>query len=411
LPGNFFLEILGKLSCHPDLLGYAAERSVLSWFLKRLVNMMHSFKKEILLRNTRFFYALSLLLVFFFSGTLGALGEEASSEAEKEIRLGRKVGEEIEKSLSRGRDLRIEARLQMILDRLVLELDTKYDYEVRLLEEKTPNAFALPGGLLYVNRGMMDFLRTDHEIAGIIAHEIIHVEQSHGIKQAARNQRLNLLSLAVIAATGGQGAAIILSSVAQAAISSGYSREYEEQADREGLMLLQKAGYEPTGLVTAMERLHEEGWKRPYVDPGVYMDHPETEDRVAYLIQTMQDRGWPLRRKKTLALLRPSWAEEGGEGILSIDGVPLWRIPRENIEDVQIQEILSGIQESLEMEMLPHEIVLEETSSVSVLRVGNRIFCVARTPELRQAFPNLRQALVRGLDGARRQHPMGGYLR
>ncbi len=63
------------------------------------------------------------------------------------------------------------------------------------------------------------------------------------------------------------------------------------------------------------------------------------------------------------------------------------------------------------MEMLPHEIILEETSSVSVLRVGNRIFCVARTPELRKAFPDLRQALVRGLDGARRQHPMGGYLR
>jgi Zn-dependent protease with chaperone function len=374
-------------------------------FLKRLVDTMQRGRESIPLRSILFVF----LLILF--SLLGSFPGEASSDPEKEIRLGRKVGEQIEQSLPRGRDLRVEARLQMILDRLVFEVDTAYDYEVRLLEEDSPNAFALPGGLLYVTRGMVDFLRTDHELAGIIAHEIIHVEQSHGIKQAARNQRLNILSLAVIAATGGQGAAIILSSVAQAAISSSYSREYEEQADREGLMLLQNAGYEPTGLVTAMERLHEEGWKRPYVDPGVYMDHPETEDRVAYLIQTMQDRGWPLHRKKTLALLRPAWTEEEGEGVLSVDGVPLWRIPLKDIEDSQVEEILSGIQESLEMEMLPYEIALEESPSASVLRVGNRILCVARTPELQRAFPALRQALVQALDGAKRRHPVGSYLR
>ncbi len=373
--------------------------------LKRLVSSMQHGKRNIALRSIFFVLFLSLSL---FSTILPG---EAASDPEKEIRLGRKVGEQIEQTLPRGRDLRVEARLHMILDRLVFELDTEYDYEVRLLEEKSPNAFALPGGLLYVTRGMVDFVRTDHELAGILAHEVIHVEQSHGIKQAARNQRLNILSLAVIAATGGQGAAIILSSVAQAAVSSSYSREYEEQADREGLMLLQRAGYEPTGLVTAMERLHEEGWKRPYVDPGVYMDHPETKDRVAYLVRTMQDRGWPLRRKKTLALLRPSWAEEKGEGVLFIDGIPLWRIPLKDIEDSQIEEMLSGLRESLEMEMLPYEIALEETPSVSVLRVGNQILCVARTPELQRAFPALRQALVQALDGAKRKHPVGSYLR
>lgn len=362
-------------------------------------------RESISLRSMGFVFLLVLFTL------LRSFPGEASSDPEKEIRLGRKVGEQIEQSLPRGRDLRVEARLQMILDKLVFEVDTPYDYEVRLVEEDSPNAFALPGGLLYVTRGMVDFVRTDHELAGILAHEIIHVEQSHGIKQAARNQRLNILSLAVIAATGGQGAAIILSGVAQAAISSSYSREYEEQADREGLMLLQRAGYEPTGLVTAMERLHEEGWKRPYVDPGVYMDHPETEDRVAYLIQTMQDRGWPLHRKKTLALLRPAWTEEKGEGVLSVDGVPLWRVPLKDIEDSQVEEILSGIRESLEMEMLPYEIALEESSSASVLRVGNRILCVARTPELQRAFPDLRQALVQALDGAKRRHPVGNYLR
>ncbi len=335
---------------------------------------------------------------------------EAATKAEKEILLGRKAGEEIEKSFPRARDARIEARMQMILQRLVRELDTEYDYEVRLVEEERPNAFALPGGLIYVNRGMMDFVRTDHELAGIMAHEMIHVERSHGIQQAARNQKLNLLSLAVIAASGGQGAAIILSGVAHAAIAGSYSREYEEQADREGLMLLRQAGYEPTGMVTVMERLYEEGWKHPYRDPGVYLDHPETEDRVAYLIQTMKDRGWPLRRKESLGLLRPSWVEEDGVWVLGLDGTPRWRISSDDISDSQRQQILQGIREALEMETLPYEISLEESPSASVLQVGNRVLCNASSRELQKALPSLREALVQALDGAKRKHPLGSYL-
>lgn len=363
--------------------------------------------KEHFRRGKKYGALFFLLLAFFFTTSLSG---HAATDPEKEILLGRKVGAQIEESLSRARDARIEARLNMILQRLVGEVDTAYDYEVRLLEEERPNAFALPGGLLYVNRGMMDFVRTDHELAGLLAHEMIHVERSHGIKQAARNQKLNILSLAVIAATGGQGAAIVLSGVASAAIANSYSREYEEQADREGLMLLRRAGYEPTGMVTVMERLYEEGWKHPYVDPGVYLDHPETEDRVAYLIQTMKDRGWPLRRKKPLGLLRPAWTEEEGKYVLSIDGIPRWRVAETDLSDFQRQEILRGIQDYLEMEMLPYEIDLEESASSSVLQVGNEVLCNACSPELRKALPSLREALVQALNEAKGEHPMGSYL-
>ncbi len=190
--------------------------------------------------------------------------------------------------------------------------DRDLQYEVRLIDEERPNAFALPGGRIYLTTGMLDFCRSDDELASILAHELVHTDRKHGMIQSARNQRLSIGALAVIIATGGQGAAPILANLAQVAIMNSYSKDMEREADTMGLKMLSQADYEPAAAVTVMERLQEEELKRHYVDPGIFAAHPKTRERVQTLIGIIRENGWPLERKNALRLLRTGITEEDG---------------------------------------------------------------------------------------------------
>ena len=145
----------------------------------------------------------------------------AQEDNAKEIALGRKVAEEVEKNWERVTDPAVTARLNMILSHFKPHLERNLPYEVRVIkDDNVPNAFSLPGGIVYFTTAMIKFAKSDAELAGVMAHELAHAEKKHVMIQVARNQRLSLLSLGIIVATGGQAAALLLTNVAQVAIKT-----------------------------------------------------------------------------------------------------------------------------------------------------------------------------------------------
>ncbi len=354
----------------------------------------------------------ALFFCFCWSASTGAV--ELTSEDEKEIIFGRQVAEEIEGVGQRVGDPVVLARLAMLGKRLTPFLTRPLPFEFRcivLSGDKRPNAFALPGGIVYVTHSMLDFVRSDGELAGVLAHELIHTDRKHGMIQSARNSKLSLLSLLVMVASRGEIAAIILANLAQIAILNNYSLDLEEEADRQGLEVLRKGGYDPAAMVTLLERLEEERLKHPYLDPGIYQNHPDTMDRVEYLIQTLRDRKWPLYRKGPLRLLRIQGQQEGPWWKLRVDGDEVWRCSADALASVDRQALVGALDQTLQLELPPADLEVVPHPQGTFLRMGKERLMTEPLPPGSTSLADFREALVRVLNGARRKHPLGQYLK
>lgn len=164
-----------------------------------------------------------------------------------------------------------------------------FDFHFYLVNHPAVNAFALPGGYVFIHTGLLLKADTEEELAGVIAHEIGHVTARHISDQISRSTKINLLSLATIlgaiflANDAKTAAAVSSAAMAGAATASlKYSREMEEQADRLGYQYLIKAGYHPGGLVEFMRKIMSENVFSDIV-PSYLTTHPDPENRMVYL--------------------------------------------------------------------------------------------------------------------------------
>ncbi len=201
----------------------------------------------------------------------------------QEVEIGRQYAAEINRELPIVEDAAVNRYVNLLGDRIARQGTRNIDYTFYVVNTDQVNAFALPGGFIYVNRGLVE--RTDNlaEFAGVLAHEIGHVEERHSVEQIERMQRANIgLSLAYILlgrAPGGLERAGI--EVAGAAIFAGFSRSAENEADAVAVRLLPSAGIDPNGLVTFFKELLEERQRRPTAVEQWFSTHPLTEDRIA----------------------------------------------------------------------------------------------------------------------------------
>lgn len=387
-------------------------RVLKGFFLSLQVESTRSFSFR---RVSLWLPALALLLCVsppapVFAGISGH-PSSVDSELRKEIELGKSVATEIEGHWNRIVDPSKIAHLSMIAERLVPHLTRSLPYEVRLIDEESPNAFALPGGIVFITTGMTEFVRSDHELAAILAHEFVHADRRHGMIQVARNERLTLLSLVVAIASRGQGAALLMAGLAQVAVMNSYSRDLEEEADREGLAILFLSGYDPSGMVTLMERLSEETLKRPHVDQGIYQSHPDEEARVLYLIETMRDNGWKLQRKVPLRLLRPKWYTAEGYSSLYLDETLIWSVPEGVLTEEERYSLADVLERSIQLELPPYEIRVLEEGDTAVLMVGFSPFLREPLPKGADSLSQVRERLLQALQKAQGTHPLGNYLR
>ncbi|GAB1426806.1 M48 family metalloprotease [Aminivibrio sp.] len=299
----------------------------------------------------------------------------------------------------------------MLLNRFLPLLSRPLPYEVKIIRDEMINAFSLPGGTIYFTTGIIDFLRTDGEIAAILAHELIHADKGHVMIQTARASKISLAGLLLLVASQGSVGPMILTNLAQIAVTNSYSKDLEREADREGFRILEGAGFPPAAMITALEAMAYDQLKHPYFDPGVFMTHPELSERIAYILEIARERGFPLHRKNALHLLRPSVEEEGERLVLRLDGNPVWSLPRGGENERLLKEISAKIEAHLQMETPPFEIQVLSLGGGKALRLGPALILSEPLPSGAEPLESFRNALVHSLGKARDTHPGAHYLR
>ncbi|MCZ2080361.1 MAG: M48 family metalloprotease [Bryobacteraceae bacterium] len=200
---------------------------------------------------------------------------------EKEMALGKQLAEEVERQSRVVDDPVVSEYVNRLGQNLVRNSDAKVPFTIKVLDSGEVNAFALPGGYLFVNTGLIERTESEAQLAGVLAHEIAHVAARHGTRQATRGRIINIATIPLIFMGGWAG--YIANQAAGIAVPLGFlkfSRGFEEEADLYGIQYLYKAGYDPTAFVDFFEKLQTLEKKKPGTLAKVFSSHPMTGDRI-----------------------------------------------------------------------------------------------------------------------------------
>jgi hypothetical protein len=327
------------------------------------------------------------------------------------MEIGRKLAAQIERESELVADPARLARFSMIVESLKPHLERDIPYEVRIIRSDVPNAFCLPGGFIFFTTKMMDLLYSDAEIAAVLAHEMIHVDRRHGMRMAARSSKLSLAALAVVIASGGAMAPVVLAQVAQVALMSGYTIEFEKEADSEGLDVLMAAGYPPAAMVTVMEGFMHEEMRRPVRDYGIYMNHPESVDRVNSLREKLKVLRVDLERKYPLRLLQTAVETDGSRVSLFVDGVEVWGGVKSDLSVEAVGRAREVLDRNFQMELAPYDLRLDGSGPSAVLRLKNSLLARQPLPAGMDNLEDFRENLLSALARAQKKRPVTKYFR
>ena len=211
-----------------------------------------------------------------------------------DVKLGRQAAAEAEQQFPLLRDSEVNAYVERVGQRLVASIPAEFQhsefrYYFKVINASDINAFALPGGPMYVNRGMIEAAHTEGEMAGVMAHELSHVALRHGTAQATKAQKYGLL--AGILGVGGAilggpaGAAAQIGSQGVGVYFLKFSREYETEADLLGARIMANAGYDPRDLANMFRTIEAQGGGG---GGGFLSDHPSSANRYARINQEAQ---------------------------------------------------------------------------------------------------------------------------
>ena len=204
-----------------------------------------------------------------------------------EIAIGRQANAQVQKQVPVFRDTRTLTYLRGIGQRLVRQAPgPKYPYSFSVANYREINAFALPGGPIWVHRGVLHKATSESQVAGVMAHEIAHIAQRHAAAQLTNatlaNWGLTLLG-SVLGNSGGAGAAQIAAGFLANGIFLKFSRDDEREADLVGLEMMRRAGWDARGMVELFEILRRESARDPGSVQVFFSSHPSPQDRIARL--------------------------------------------------------------------------------------------------------------------------------
>lgn len=168
-----------------------------------------------------------------------------------------------------------------------------FEYRFYVINEDVYNAFAIPAGHIFINSGLLAAMENEDELAGLLSHEIAHVVHRHISKRIERSKNINIATMAGMVAgiflgiaTGETDAAQALtygSAAAGQTAMLAYSREDETQADQLGVVYMQKAGYDPRGLLLVLKKIRSKQWFGSEQIPTYMMTHPAVEQRIIWI--------------------------------------------------------------------------------------------------------------------------------
>ncbi|HEY8203453.1 MAG TPA: M48 family metallopeptidase, partial [Pyrinomonadaceae bacterium] len=224
-----------------------------------------------------------------------------------DVKLGRQAAAEAEQQFPLLRDSQVQSYVESVGQRLVAAIPPEFQhpefhYYFRVINASDINAFALPGGPMYVNRGMIQAARNEGEMAGVMAHELSHVALRHGTAQATKAQKYSLgAGVAGILGTILGGPAVGQAAQIPFAVSFlRFSREYETEADLLGARIMANAGYDPRDLANMFQTIERQGGG----GGGWFSDHPSPANRYERInqeAQYLQVRNVPRDNREFLA--------------------------------------------------------------------------------------------------------------
>ncbi|MBA2627586.1 MAG: M48 family metalloprotease [Gemmatimonadales bacterium] len=217
--------------------------------------------------------------------------------AEQEIAMGLQAAPQMEQQFGgEVADPRVQALVDQVGGRVVARTDAghtpyKYDFHV-LADANTINAFALPGGQVFITQALLAKLQTEGELAGVLGHEIAHVVARHGAEHIAKAQLTQGLTGAAVLATYDPNNPSTRTSAAVAMmigqlVDMKFGRADELEADKLGVRFMSDAGYDPRSMESLMKVLEESGGQR---QPEFFSTHPNPENRIARIREAIQEK-------------------------------------------------------------------------------------------------------------------------
>ena len=209
-----------------------------------------------------------------------------SYSPEQDVELGRQAADEVREQLPLLNDRATDDFVEQTGRRLVNEIPSEFQqpafrYTFDVVNLKEINAFALPGGPMFLHRGMIEAAKNDAEVAGVMAHELSHVVLRHGTVQATKGQKFQIGAIAgqVLGAIVGGRTGAVISQGSQFGLGAyflKYSREYEREADLLGAQIMARAGYDPRQMANMFRTIQRQGGGR---GPEWLSDHPDPGNR------------------------------------------------------------------------------------------------------------------------------------
>jgi predicted Zn-dependent protease len=212
---------------------------------------------------------------------------------QQDIEIGRQVSREAESELRILRNAQIQNYINVLGRRLATRAPgARYPYQVKVVDDKGINAFALPGGFLYVNRGIIEAADNEAQLAGVIAHEVSHVALRHGTNQMTKSYAaqapLAILGGLIGSDTIGGVIAQVGASFTANSILLKFSRDAERQADLMGTQILYDSNYDPRAMARFFEKLQAQGGSR---GSDFFSSHPNPGDRIGNVNQEIRKLG------------------------------------------------------------------------------------------------------------------------
>jgi predicted Zn-dependent protease len=254
--------------------------------------------------KTKYLIPVFLLLLSLFNGCavnpVSGKQELVLLSESDEIALGRKTNKEVLQQYNVYENQSLQTYVQNIGNKVALKSHrNNLNYRFTVLDSKEVNAFALPGGYIYITRGLMAYLKSEAELAAVLGHEVGHVTARHSVRQYSANQLTSLgVALGSIFIPGMNQASSQLAQLFGAALLRGYGREHELEADRLGAEYLARTGYNPQAMLEVISVLkNQEVFERevaasegrePRIYHGVFSTHPDSDTRLQEVIGTAQ---------------------------------------------------------------------------------------------------------------------------
>jgi predicted Zn-dependent protease len=245
------------------------------------------------------------LHLFLFVLLFASLNVSFGQNVDLDKRLGAENAKMVEDQIGLYPDKEMTDYVRAVGNKLVAQLDKNpFDFQFHIADDRVPNAFALPGGYVYVTRGILTLITSEDELACVMAHEIFHVIKRHSVKQMRKSIIPHLLEVpgAIVGTVVSDNLADLINApikTSNTLFLSSYSRRHETESDTHGIELAAKAGYNPLAMSAILERisktvelLTDEKEKKSYFD-----DHPYTPDRVKTIEKTSAKLSWKEKSK------------------------------------------------------------------------------------------------------------------